>query len=109
MMTMQVLCETTEDRLITISRHPVDDQLVAGHAERDRRPSIEQPLRALGKPFGGRSERGVPGRVHGVLVKRDRKLDQKLAQIACKNDPVGLGNGFGHLRLIGMASMEDGG
>ena len=105
MMSMQVLCETAEDRLIGISRDAVDDQLVAGHAERDRGPAVEQPLRAFSEPFRGRAERGVPGRIHGVLVERNRKLDQKFAQIASKNDPVGLGNGFGHVRLIGMASM----
>ena len=71
MMAMEILCQTTEDGLIGIGGDAVDDQLIARHAERDRRPVFQQPLGACRQPFGGRSERGVSGRIHGVLVKRN--------------------------------------
>ena len=48
MMAMEVLCQTTKDRLIGIGGDAVDDQLIARHAERDCGPTFEQPLGAFG-------------------------------------------------------------
>jgi hypothetical protein len=70
-MSMEVLCQAAEDGLIGIGGDAVDDQLIARHAERDRRPAFEQPFGACRQAFRGRSERGVAGRIHGVLVKRN--------------------------------------
>jgi len=104
-MAMQRLRETAQDRLVGVGRDAVDDQLVARDAECEGRAILEQPFCALGHTGGCGFKGGMPDRVYGVLMKRDRELDEKRAQLPRKNNPVPSGNRFGHvLSSIGRRS-----
>ena len=81
-MLMQRFGEPAQDGLVWIGGDAVDDQLVAGDAERQRRAIVKEAFRHGREPRGGRLERGVSTRIDGVLVQRDRQFHQKRGQFA---------------------------
>jgi len=79
---MQPAGELPEDGVLGIGRHPLDHQLVAGHAEGDRRSILEQQPGAPGHSRRRRGEGRVPLGIHGVFMERDRQLDQEIGEVA---------------------------
>ena len=74
--------ELPEHGMLGVGSHTLDHELVAGHAEGDRRSILEQQRRAPGQPRRRRRERRVPFGIHGVLVHGDRQLDQEIGEVA---------------------------
>jgi hypothetical protein len=80
--------QTAQDRLVGIGRGAVDDELPARHPEDERGTRLEEQLGPARDAGDCGPQRRVPARIHGVLLDRDRQLDEELAQIARKGDAL---------------------
>jgi len=63
-------------------RDALDHQLLPCDAERECGAVFEQEPGAPGHARRRRRERWMTLRIHGVLVERDRELDQEVRQVA---------------------------
>jgi hypothetical protein len=80
--TVQPAGELGEDRVAGIGGDAFDHELIARDAEREGGPVPQQCLTTPHDAGHRRPKRGVPKRIHGVLVERDRELDQEPTQFA---------------------------
>ena len=73
--------EVAEQGVPRVGRDAGDDELVPGHADRQRVAGGEQGLEPVDEPLGGFLEVGVAHRIHGALVQHDRELDEEVRQV----------------------------
>ncbi len=78
---MQPPRELPQHGMLGVGSHTLDHELVAGHAEGDRRSILEQQRRAPGQPRRRGRERRVPFGIHGVFVQGNRQLDQEIGEV----------------------------
>ena len=96
-MLVQGVRETTQDGLIGIRRHAVDDQLPARHAKRDLWTTFKEVFRSTDHRFNGGNERWVSRRVHRLAMQGDRELDEELVQVTRQRCPLGSGGSLHRL------------
>jgi len=84
MVAMQTTGELGKEGVLCVGGDTFDDELLARHAQRERRAFLEQVLGTPGHPRRGGRERGVPLRIHRVLVQRDGQLDKEVGQLSRK-------------------------
>ena len=80
--TVQPGGELGQHRVLRIGGDALDHQLLPRDAERECGAVFEQEPGAPGHARGRRRQRGMALRIHGVLVQRDRKLDQEVREVA---------------------------
>ena len=84
-MLVQPLRELLEHRIQRIRRHSLDDQLPSGHTDRQGfTVLVKEQSEAVRYAVDREVEQWMALRVDRVLVQRDRKLDQKIREIARK-------------------------
>jgi hypothetical protein len=88
LMPIQPLRQPAENRLCRIRGYPFDDELTPRDAKGDLRPVGQQTGRAGYNGRSRRLQRRMAVRIHRVLVKSDRELDQKLAERARESDLI---------------------
>ena len=81
-MAMQPTSELGKERILHIRRHAFDDELLPGNTEREGAPTFEKMLGAAGDTGRGRGKRGVPLRIHRVLVEGNGELDKEISQLS---------------------------
>jgi hypothetical protein len=82
MVPVQSLGQLTQHRMFGVGGDALDDELIAGDAERQRGAVAQQARRSIDNRRCGRVERGVIARIHRVFVQRDGQFDQKIREVA---------------------------
>src|SRR5438093_1422862 len=100
--TVQPARELPEHWMLGIGGHTLDHELVAGHTEGHRRSILKQQRGAPGHSRRRRRERWVSFGIHGMLVQRDRQLNQEIGEVTrqrraltagCRHEPKDTSNG----------------
>ena len=93
MVAMQTTGELGKEGVLCIGGDAFDDELLARHAQRERRALLEKMLGTARHPSRRRRERRMSLRIHRVLVKRDGQLNEEVGQLSRESRPF---RGGGH-------------
>ena len=79
---VQMTSETADERVLGIGGHPLDDELLARHPERERLPLANERFEALHDAILGVLQRPMAVRIHHHFVKCDRQLHDEVSEVA---------------------------
>jgi hypothetical protein len=83
MVPVKALGELLENRILGIGRDTLDDQLLPRDADGESIPVLdEEQAETVRYSVDCYVEKRMPGWINGVLVQRDRELEQEISELA---------------------------